>query len=137
MNDRGEQTKLAMREGQATPGPFGRLRSLAAGLAIVVAALGLGFPGSGCLNPRPEELPSGANGEAERPAEVLRETCEDNPLLAGCALPETDVNADDIGNDESDAPPADPEPPLNLGGAGASDDGGGDAGVSAADAGAL
>jgi hypothetical protein len=86
------------------PGPEGRGRTLLAACAALVFALALGVPGSGCLNPRPEELPSGSGSdsplyglEASGPT-PMRQTCEDNPLLAGCDLPETDINEEPNAN---------------------------------------
>lgn len=125
-------------------------RALLAACAAFMAVAGLGLPGSGCLNPRPEELPSDYVTEpnsAEPVAAPTRETCDDNPLLGGCELPEQDINADPV--DDDDAPPpsetasmagseSSPEPAAPgeeapVGGAGA----GGDAGAeTAADAGA-
>ena len=66
---------------------------------MLVVALGL--PGSGCLNPRPEELPS-ANLLPETPESDLapiRETCDGNPLLVGCELPEEDINGETVSDD--------------------------------------
>jgi hypothetical protein len=118
-----------------------RRRALLAACAALVAAIALGVPGSGCLNPRPEELPSGSDPDLLPATEPMRETCEDNPLLAGCDLPDEDINGNPI-----DAPPADlndpgaPEPqPSSTPEAGASTSGagGGDAGSDVpADAGA-
>jgi hypothetical protein len=93
--------------GRATPESHERhgWRPLLAACAAFMVVVALGFPGSGCLNPRPEELPStysieGAPGPDPAPT---RETCDDNPLLGDCELPEADVNAAPA--DESDAPP--------------------------------
>jgi hypothetical protein len=94
-------------EGCATPESHERheRRPLLAVCAAFMLVAALGFPGSGCLNPRPEELPSaditGITPGAD-PA-PMRETCSDNPLLAECELPEADINAAPA--DESDAPP--------------------------------
>jgi hypothetical protein len=94
--------------GRATPESHERhgRRPLLAACAAFMVVVGLGFPGSGCLNPRPEELPSAdltvPNTPGLEPAPT-RETCDDNPLLADCALPEADINAAPA--DESDAPP--------------------------------
>jgi hypothetical protein len=61
----------------------------------------------GCLNPRPEELPSHEDlpTEPEPARSVERESCEDNPLLAGCSLPDQDINANPIS-----PPAAEPAP---------------------------
>jgi hypothetical protein len=137
----------ARREGGAASEARGWRRTLLAACAAVVAAAALGFPGSGCLNPRPEELPSSQfslPGDEPRPAEPVRETCDDNPLLAECELPETDINADPI-----DAPPSqtpgdlsgqaapDPQPAAGteMAGGAAAGEAGGDAGTAPADAG--
>jgi hypothetical protein len=90
-------------------------RALLAACATFMAVVALGLPGSGCLNPRPEELPSADFTQPNTPDESLtpiRETCDDNPLLAGCDLPEQDINADPVSDDG--ASPG--EPPANLGG---------------------
>lgn len=96
-----------------------RRRAWLAALAALVTVVALGLPGSGCLNPRPEELPS---AEDNQPLAPVRETCDDNPLLAGCSLPEQDISGDPIpapapaasdplsgasDNDEPDAPQVD------------------------------
>jgi hypothetical protein len=74
----------------------------------------LGLPGSGCLNPRPEELPSTQFSlpDEPTPVEPVRETCDDNALLGGCSLPPSDINDDPI-----EAPPS--QTPDNLNGEGA------------------
>ena len=46
-----------------------------------------------CRTDRPSR---GDNAEAA----PIRETCEDNPLLAGCDLPDRDINADPISPDD-------------------------------------
>lgn len=95
-------------EGRATPERHERLgrRALLAACAAFMVVVALGFPGSGCLNPRPEELPSAEfslpNSPESNPAPT-RETCSDNPLLGDCELPEADINAAPA--DEDDAPP--------------------------------
>jgi hypothetical protein len=115
---------------------------LLAACAAFVAAVTLGLPGSGCLNPRPEEVP-GADANLFEPAMVERETCEDNPLLAGCDLPDEDINGAPVeapapnptdldGPEPESPPPGDaPEAGASAGGAG-----GGDAGSDVQDAGA-
>jgi hypothetical protein len=95
-------------EGRATPESHGRRerRLLLAGCAPFLFVVALGLPGSGCLNPRPEELPS-ANVTENTPGSApapTRETCSDNPLLGECELPEADINAAPA--DEGDAPPS-------------------------------
>ena len=82
----------------------------------------------GCLNPRPEEDPSSDNGAPSNPAVVdpgvdldepatpERESCDDNPLLAGCepsapaspGAPATSPPQDGAGPGPADAgvPPA-------------------------------
>lgn len=110
-----------------------------------MAAVALGLPGSGCLNPRPEELPS---AEASRPnadfgAGPVRETCSDNPLLAGCDLPPTDINDEPVsetpapGTESNVVDDGTPEPaaPGDEAAGPAGGGGGGDAGTPA-DAGA-
>jgi hypothetical protein len=60
-------------------------------LALVLAAAGCQSdvdPDPG-LNPRPEDFPSAnAPGPASPEASIERETCDDNPLLAGCEPPQ-------------------------------------------------
>ena len=100
--------------------------ALGAVFAVLLAGL-VAIPG--CLNPRPEEDPSALeldtppdsepSATAPAPGESpVRETCEDNGLLAGCEPPSSDNGAS--------LPPASSEPPTP------------DAGVpSAADAGRV
>jgi hypothetical protein len=104
-------------------------------VCCVAAALELFFAIPGCLNPRPEELPSSGNDDGQSgpvvPLTPQRETCEDNRLLAGCAdsLPDEDINGDPIAIQNPPAAtvpaPVTPSPP-NFGGGG---DAGADAGV--------
>jgi hypothetical protein len=85
-----------------------RRPALLAACAAFVAAVALGFPGSGCLNPRPEELPSADFGAPGSPTPV-RETCDDNPLLGACELPVQDINGEPLpseSNDDEAAPPS-------------------------------
>jgi hypothetical protein len=125
-----------------------RRPGLLAACAAFVVAVALGFPGSGCLNPRPEELPSADFGAPGTPPPV-RDTCDDHPLLGDCDLPAQDINGEPLpsGSSEDEAAPRDPAPvdvdangasgpsaPGEEAGAGG---GGGDAGSdSPADAGA-
>jgi hypothetical protein len=130
-------------------------RALLAACAAFMVVVGLGFPGSGCLNPRPEELPSADLTQPNSPdpgSAPIRETCDDNPLLAGCDLPDQDINdspvseppADTAGNlgEGSPEPTAPGDAPSGgdngAGGDGAGGDGAGsDAGADMpADAGA-
>jgi mono/diheme cytochrome c family protein len=46
----------------------------------------------------------------DAPTTPIRETCEDNPLLAGCDLPETDINDNPIDRPEQPAPDPGAEP---------------------------
>lgn len=71
--------------------------------AALAVALGLFLQLSGCLNPRPEELPSASQLDPVVPGGV-RETCENNPLLTGCELPESDINDAPNGSDLSENP---------------------------------
>jgi hypothetical protein len=73
---------------------------LACVLAAALAPLGT-MPGCSNpepeerLNPRPEELPSGDDrnqSPSPSPTRSQDETCDDNPLLAGCELPDMDIN---------------------------------------------
>lgn len=101
--------------------------------AIAALALGLFLQLSGCLNPRPEELPSGSASN-DVPGVPVREACDSNPLPAGCGLPESDMNGAPVSagdlSDDADAPgaPAPGYAPEDLsgsdgdGGAGAGDD---------------
>jgi len=77
-------------------------------LAVLFAGL-VGVPG--CLNPRPEEDPSLAldGPESDVPGmttPVERESCEDNPFLAGCEPPGQGIDEGAAG-----APPAAEESP--------------------------
>lgn len=138
VNDSGDDRGRATRESfEQHLGGHAKARALLAALAALLVVAGLGLPGSGCLNPRPEELPS-SDPEVVTP---VRETCDDNPLLVGCELPSEDVDdqpmsvpdaieGPDLDLVDDDAPPSDPAP----GAAGASP---GDAGTEPpADAGA-
>jgi hypothetical protein len=109
---------------------------------MAAVALGLFLQLAGCLNPRPEELPSGSTSN-DAPV-VERESCGSNPLLAGCELPDSDITGNPIGGDgvadESPGPdsaaPGAPEPaPENLSGGGEGD--GGAAASAETDAGSL
>jgi hypothetical protein len=82
-------------------------------VCVVATAAELFIAIPGCLNPRPEELPSHEDLPTEpEPARMVeRESCDDNPLLSGCALPDQDVNANPI------SPPAAepaPEPVIDT-----------------------
>jgi hypothetical protein len=102
VSDCGDDEERATPEGHERQGR----RLLLAGCAAFMLVVALGFPGSGCLNPRPEELPSAdlsLPNSPETGPEPSRETCDDNPLLGDCELPESDINAAPA--DENDAPP--------------------------------
>jgi hypothetical protein len=99
---------------------------------FVAAALELSLAVPGCLNPRPEELPSSSNDQGAGnvvPLAPMADTCDDNPLLAGCGdeLPDTDINGEPIAASE-------PSPPASA--TGLADEGAADADASA-DAGAA
>jgi hypothetical protein len=81
-------------------------------LCLAAAAVGIAWfiAIPGCLNPRPEELPSTLDVEPIAADPVagpgpVRETCSDNPYLAGCAAPDEGVS-----NPASSAPEAAPAP---------------------------
>jgi len=107
-------------------------------LGLLLAAL-VSVPS--CLNPRPEEEPSvlvdpapvGVEPDGRAQGGPVRETCEDNSLLAGCeATPPVDAPA----NDPAPAPGgAQEEPgveaPEDTEGPGAGDAGAADAGANA------
>jgi hypothetical protein len=67
------------------------------GLCLAVVAVGIAalIAIPGCLNPRPEELPSSQNTSVTDPGlpGPVRETCADNPYLGGCSLPDDSVNS--------------------------------------------
>jgi hypothetical protein len=119
--------------GRASLAGRARRRALLAAFAAVVAFVGLAVPGSGCLNPRPEELPSsGPSGVDDDVAAPVRETCDDNPLLAGCDLPETDIEENTLTPEPTAPPPSlgsapdseeDTAPSPGAAGAGAGDAG--------------
>jgi hypothetical protein len=83
-----------------------------------VAAVALGIAVSaaipGCLNPRPEELPSTLETQAVVPnpdeGGVVRETCSDNPLLAGCAPPDAVGGLPTVSSPNSPPLPSAPSP---------------------------
>jgi hypothetical protein len=92
-----------------------RARASQALVCVITAAVELLIFIPGCLNPRPEELPSRESTQpvAPEPAPVPdRESCGDNPLLGGCELPDEDINGDPI----ISPPAADPEPAETLDG---------------------
>jgi len=107
---------------------------------MAAVALGLFLQLSGCLNPRPEELPSGSSSP-NTPGFAERETCESNPQLGGCELPDSDINAGPGDGDLSDNPSdaeesgAPASAPENLSGGGDRD--GGAAASTETDAGSL
>jgi mono/diheme cytochrome c family protein len=76
-------------------------RAFSIGFSVAVLALACG-----------SDSDSGNDGD-EPEAAPIRETCEDNPLLAGCDLPETDINNDPIDR---------PDPPAQNPGAGPTDE---------------
>jgi hypothetical protein len=78
------------------------------GLCLAAAAVGIAWfiAIPGCLNPRPEELPSTLNVAPIVPGPgPVSEMCSDNPYVAGCAAPDENVS-----NPTSSAPEAAPAP---------------------------
>src|SRR5687768_8489481 len=71
-------------------------RAFSIGFSVAVLALACGSD-------------SDNGGEEEPDVEVIREDCDDNPLFAGCPLPEQDINENPI-----DRP--DQTPPVDNGG---------------------
>jgi hypothetical protein len=116
--------------------------ALGAVFALLLAGL-IAIPG--CLNPRPEEDPSAANVEPADDSDVaspaasgpIRETCGDDPLLAGCQPPAPSPSP---GSVDEPASPSEEEPPAAPADAGApdlNDAGGVDAGAAASAGSAL
>jgi hypothetical protein len=110
--------------------------ALASTLASVVLGMLLAAPG--CLNPRPEEDPSVDSTEGivpgGKPSSPVRESCDDNPLLAGCTGADQDVDEDSApepGPASGGSAPGAPEAPADVG---AADAGPVDAGVTDAQA---
>jgi hypothetical protein len=99
------------------------------------AALGIVLGPPGCLNPRPEEDPSrsgGGQGDVAVTAPSA-ETCDDNPLLAGCVpSPEAPADGVDDGDQETTPAPSSDAPGVNAPeqDAGVPPDAGADAGSS-------
>lgn len=137
-DESGRSEGSELHEGEARRGLRRRLG------AALVAAAGVWLAAPGCLNPRPEELPSydGSSPVGAVPSGPVRESCDDNPLLAGCDSPGQDpVGAGDFWSDEPAAAPEAPEsdegsPDSQPGGAPAGpapDAGAGDAGPAPGD----
>jgi len=107
-----------------------------AALGVLLLAALLGVPG--CLNPRPEEEPSYQVEGGGPDSDAVRETCEDNPLLAGCAPIENNDDPSVVvpspmdGSEPSGAAPADAGAPR-TGDAGSADAGTSAPGSSLAD----
>lgn len=106
---------------------IGTLRSprlVGAAFASLLAGAFLSAPG--CLNPRPEELPSSLEPVPSAPVvDSPRETCEDNPLLTGCAapVPDQDLNGNPASPGNAEAEPASPGADnVDAGAGGAEDD---------------
>lgn len=105
--------------------------ALASALASVVLGLLLAAPG--CLNPRPEEDPSVDSNESiepdGNPSSPVRETCGDNPYLAGCEGPGYEQDDAEEGTPVNDgatpgaSDPADAPADVGVGDAGAADAG--------------
>src|SRR5687768_13785068 len=85
--------------------------------------LGVGFFW-GCLNPVPDEFPSG------RPVEIERESCDDNPYLVGCEPPPADAPDDLDPGSPGVAPPLNNQEPTTPPPEGNDADAGPDAGTS-------
>jgi hypothetical protein len=107
------------------------LRASAGVLCILTALAPLFITIPGCLNPRPEELPSSADGIAPGAAAAtpVRESCGDNPALAGCGVADTNVSdnpaAGGTSSNDSDAPGSSPDEgsPVGFGAESAGDAG--------------
>jgi hypothetical protein len=76
----------------------------------------------GCLNPVPDEFPSG------RPVEIDRESCDDNPYLVGCEAPAPNAPPDLDPGAPGVTPPLDNQEPTDTPPAGNDADAGPDAG---------
>jgi hypothetical protein len=78
-------------------------RAFSIGFSVAVLALACG-----------SDSGSNDDGEDEEVAAPIRETCEDNPLLANCDLPDTDIDGNDIPDRDppvTQTPDADPDGP--------------------------
>lgn len=76
-------------------------RPLLAACAALLASVLLGLPGSGCLNPRPEEVPGVGTSLPSQPEPIsgpARDTCAD-PAAAGCDLAAEDLNVEPLSDD--------------------------------------
>ena len=108
---------------------------LALASALASVALGLLLAAPGCLNPRPEEDPSIDStegiepGNEDNPSAPVRESCDDNPYLAGCEAPDQDSVAEPAPAAGGATPGA--PAPADSSGADAPDAGAGDAGLPA------
>jgi hypothetical protein len=106
---------------------------LALGSALASVVLGMLLAAPGCLNPRPEEDPSVDSSEGIEPGGVkpstpIRESCDDNPYLTGCDVPDQDDNGADPEPANGGALPGAPEAPADVG---VADAGAADAGAPA------
>jgi mono/diheme cytochrome c family protein len=78
-------------------------RAFSIGFSVAVLALACG-----------SDSDNGGDEGGEPSVEPPRETCEDNPLLAGCDLPDQDINGDPIAPPEQPASdPGDNQDPDN------------------------
>ena len=107
-------------------------RAFSIGISAALLALACGSDSNGGDEPAGEDQNVGGEEENVTP---VRETCADNPLLAGCDLPETDSDDSPLTPEPTEPPPSlgDPEPDSEEEGPAPSP---GAAGAAAGDAGA-
>lgn len=97
-------------------------RAFSIGFSAAVLALACGSDSSSSDSDSDEDVPVVSDEETpatETPEEVTpapRETCDDNPLLAGCDAPATDDDNNGVNDadEETTAPPVDDDSPLAL-----------------------
>jgi mono/diheme cytochrome c family protein len=93
-------------------------RAFSIGFSTAVLALACGGSDSGG-DDNNDPAPTAGEEVTDVPVTAPRETCDDNPLLAGCVLPENDQAGNPIDQPDPTPPPAGGNRPVDLARAGA------------------